>query len=653
MGANTGIDWDRAPQSAVDVFKYLPRALQIALFAPFPDTWLQKPGLTRLAGVGETALWYCIAPGLLLAMAYRRTLALTVTVMFAVLFMAVFGFVTPNVGTLYRYRYAYEFILMVVAIGGWATFILKRYGSGDKARLRPEPTPDISLPLGEDEVSAPGAMKGKLLGAAAAVSTLTLIGSLGLFARDLLMVHWLGAGSEMDSFILGIMIPMFFVSVLSIPAGAALVPVFSALRNTGEPKALASAVSMIALMISALLAVVVILLYFSAPYLLTLLGVQYSHESLTAIREIMNIYLLILLLSGLVVNANAVLNTVGATVFPALAQLIVPVMVLLALLMFGAAYGVYAAAYGMLAGQIANLLLLVYGLWKWKILPALKYHPTFTPDKFPFHQYSILASTALLTALLSPLANALAANLQTGSVAVIGLGTKVVLLLTGAIGMGMTAVLLPYFSGLAAKFHHQQARSDLSFFLLLVTLLSVPLALLLTVLADPVTRMVFANSALTEDNIQSLVRVIQYGVVQLPFFTCGLVATRYITAYQRTGVILLSSLAGLVVALALGIFFMRHIGVGGIALGMTLAMAVSAMILVAHANYLKHLPVTDSIFIVFNWVVFLTLFICLHYGLYVGAAISGGAYVLLVAGNWRAIVADSYSSRPRFLRRPG
>ena len=648
VGAGSVIDADRAPQTSAETFLYLPRAVQIALFAPFPNTWLQKPSLTRLISVFETVLWYCIAPGLLFALYYRRSLALTVTLLFAMFFLTVFSFVTPNVGTLYRYRYAYEFMLMVIAIGGWVQFFLNHPG---KKLLRTAETTTTTMALESDEGNNPvqhSSTKRNLISAAATISLLTLIGALGFFARDLLMIRWLGASNEMDSFFLGAIFPMFFVSVLSIPAGTAMTPVFSALLNTSDRLVQAKVIGSAVLLLSLLLALVSILLHFLAPYLFSVLNWHYTDEKMASIFEIMNVYLIILLLSGLVVTANAVLNTGGISLFPAAAQLVVPVVAVLALLIFGSAYGIYAAAYGMLVGQIANLVLVIYALRRWGTLPVFQQGMSTAFQKLPYRQYFILISVALSTALYLPVANVLAANLPSGSVAIINLGSKVVLLITGVIGIGMTTVLLPYFSSLAAKFHHHQAKSDLSFFLLFVTLLSVPAALVLAVLANSVTVAVFANSALSEADIQNVVRVIQYGVIQLPFFTCGLVAIKFITAYQRTWIILLSSLVGLVLTVVLGVILAELFGVGGISMAMTLSMAASAAILVVYANYLKHLPLSDSVFIVFNWILFITLFICLHYRVYVGAVISGSAYLLLVAGNWHAMIVHAYGGKMPF-----
>ena len=638
VGAGSLIDADVAPRSVPETILYLPRALQIALFAPFPDTWLQKRSVPRLIAVAETVVWYLIAPGLLFALYYRRSLALTVTLLFALYFLTVLSYVTPNVGTLYRYRYAYKFLLIVVAAGGWIRFFLDRWDKKGKRRLEARAADEPIVIATSSDANAHHFAKKSLISAAGVVSLLTLVGSLGFFARDFFMIRWFGVGSEMDIFFLGAMIPMFFVSVCVIPAGTALIPMYSAIQRSANPAASASLVGSVLVYLSLFLLIISALLYFLSPYLFALLNWQYSSEKLAAIHKVMNIYLLILVLGGLVIIANAVLNAEGRLVFPAAAHLIVPVAVLLALLLFGEAYGIYAAVYGMLAGQLGNLALVAYALRRYGILSSFRPNLVFSLRDLPLNPYTLLMAAALSTALFVPVANAIAANLASGSVAIIGLGMKVVLLITGVIGIGMTTVLLPYFARLVASFHHQQAQSDLSFFLLFVTLLSVPAALVMVVIVEPMTRLVFANGALTETDILALIRVIQYGVIQLPFFTCGLVAIKYITAYQRLGIILFSSFVGLILTILLGMMFAKFIGVSGISLATTLSMAVSTAILIVYANHLKHLPISDSVFIVINWALFLTLFLCFHYRVYIGVIISVVVYLLLIAGNWHALI---------------
>ncbi len=635
VNANTLVDADDQPNSVGSILAYLPRALQVGVFAPFPNTWLQKLSLPKLGVIAETIIWYIVAPGILLTLLYRRSVQLTITLLFALFFITVFSFVGPNIGTLYRARYAYEFLLILIGIAGWLTFLARQFNKPS--------TKVITAPkIGNAEptitqTSTDG--KKVVIRSALMVSALTLICSLGFFARDFLMTRWFGMGSEMDSFVLGTMMPMLLVTVFAIPAGAAIIPAYTSMRHN-NPESANHLLFSASIAISALLAALAVALFALLPQLFILLNWHYSVAELSAISDITHIYLIILWVGGLTILGNAALTAVGKITFPTMAQLVVPTIAFAALILFGTEHGIYPVAYAMLMGVIANLMLVIYALNRHQLLPTYLSYRFTTLNQLPIQQYIFLVITALSSALLIPIANALAATLVIGSVAIISLGIKVMLLITGVIGIGINTVLLPYFSKLIAKLEHSQAKSDFAFFLLLLTLLSIPATLLLTFLVEPTINILFAHSKLTEQDLISLSKVIEYAVIQLPFFASALVATKYISAHQRSSIIMISALFGLIVTIVVGSVLSKTIGVAGISLAMTLASAISASTLVLYTNHLRHLSIMDSIFIAFNWMMFLTLFLFIHYQLYVGLFITAIAYVVLVAGNWYALINE-------------
>lgn len=630
--ATTLVDAEYKPNSIGTTLAYLPRALLVGAFAPFPNTWLQKLSLPKLSVIGETLIWYIIAPGILLALLYRRSIQLTITLLFALFFITVFSFVGPNVGTLYRARYAFEFLLILIGIAGWLTFLARQFSTS----IAPTPivtNTDVSA------IAASNAGKKVAIRSAVMVSALTLVGSLGFFARDFLMTRWFGMGSEMDSFVLGTMVPMLLVTVFAIPAGAAIIPIYTSQHHDHPEQANHFLLSAI-IALSGLLAMLALTLYIFLPQLFVLLNWHYSVTEFTVISDITHIYLLILWIGGLTILGNAALTAIGKVTFPTVAQLVVPVVAFIALLLFGTRYSIYPVAYAMLIGAVANLMLVIYALNRNKLLPTRLDYVLTGFNQLPVRQYTFLMITALSSALLIPIANSMAATLTVGSVAIISLGVKVILLITGVLSIGINTVLLPYFSKLIARLEHTQAQSDFAFFLLLLTLLSIPATLLLTFLVEPIVSILFSNSKLTEHDLISLSKVIEYGVIQLPFFACALVASKYIAAHQRSSIIMLAALSGLVVTIIVGSVLSKTIGVAGISLAMTLASAISASILVLYTNHLRHFSMIDSIFIGFNWMMFLTLFLFMHYQLYIGLFITAIAYVVLVAGNWYALINE-------------
>jgi len=124
--AGSNVDNDVCFARPSDVVRYLPRALQIALFAPFPDMWLGK-GVSagaramRLMSGAEMLLAYLLLPGILVAAWRARGRRRYVLIILAVVvpIILLLAATIPNIGTLYRMRYGYLQILVGLGMIGW------------------------------------------------------------------------------------------------------------------------------------------------------------------------------------------------------------------------------------------------------------------------------------------------------------------------------------------------------------------------------------------------------------------------------------------------------------------------------------------------------------------------------------------------------
>lgn len=589
--------------------------------------------MTRVLATLEMFICYLLFPGLLLSLFYfRRNPQFWLVIAVAVFFLTILSFVTPNVGSLYRYRYAYEFLLLLVALVGWVQLFrnyLAKVNSNFSGTEKKEGAP----------VEAPQIKKLRMLASATMVSVLTLAGYLGFFARDVMMVRWFGAGSEMDAFLLGTMIPMFLVALVAMPAGTAAMPVYAKLRGSSAPLQASRFINAVMLSLVGVVGIFSICLYLMGPALFALIGKSMSAEKLAAVSSVMNIYLIIMVLGSLIIMANTVLNAMERIVYPAVAQMVVPVIVIFSILVYGEEHGIYAAIYGMLVGQLVNFGMVVRVLWRENLLDSLRLEINDTIKLFPAKQYSVLMAAALAAAIAVPTANILAADMPEGSVTIIGLGMKVILLITGVVGMGLTTVLLPHFSILAADGHHEKARMDLSLFLLLATFVTVPVALALRMLVGPVAAALMSGGAMNTEGVIELIRTVQYGVAQLPFFVCGLIVTKYVTALQRSGAILGASVASLALMLFLGKEFSQTMGVSGIALAISIGMAASAICLLWYASWTGHVPRSYAGLMMLNWMVFVAMYIGLHFHYLFELAMSMVFFVLINIKGWSSVVA--------------
>jgi len=126
----SNIDSDVQINSTADLVRYLPRAALIGFFAPFPNMWFTSGNSVgsagRLLGGLESLAMYAVEGlaflGLWLG---RRRLSVWLLFSVAATGMIALGLVVVNVGALYRLRYVFLILLIILAAEG-AAHILDR-----------------------------------------------------------------------------------------------------------------------------------------------------------------------------------------------------------------------------------------------------------------------------------------------------------------------------------------------------------------------------------------------------------------------------------------------------------------------------------------------------------------------------------------------
>jgi hypothetical protein len=116
-----------------DILRYLPRAAAIGFFAPFPNMWLtsgkQVGSAGRLLSGIETLAMYAIEGLAIIGLWHeRRRVSVWLLVTTATIGVIALGLIVVNVGALYRLRYAFLILIIIVAAGGISQ-LLGRYNS--------------------------------------------------------------------------------------------------------------------------------------------------------------------------------------------------------------------------------------------------------------------------------------------------------------------------------------------------------------------------------------------------------------------------------------------------------------------------------------------------------------------------------------------
>lgn len=127
-GSGSNIDIEFQLVTTVDLVHYIPRATTIGLFAPFPNMWFEDGSIgfsARLLSGLETLTMYSLMVFAVIGIwRERRRLAIWHLLVVVLVGAVVLGLTVSNVGALYRIRYSYWILLVVLGVGGFWEVVL-------------------------------------------------------------------------------------------------------------------------------------------------------------------------------------------------------------------------------------------------------------------------------------------------------------------------------------------------------------------------------------------------------------------------------------------------------------------------------------------------------------------------------------------------
>lgn len=119
--SNSMIDVNNKPSSFVELLKYSPRALQVAIFSPFPNKWFKSKNFVNFFSSLEMLFYYAAYFGLFfLPFRNSRNCSVLMCCIFAIIPLTIIGLTIPNIGSIFRVRYPFVMIFVMLGICGWA-----------------------------------------------------------------------------------------------------------------------------------------------------------------------------------------------------------------------------------------------------------------------------------------------------------------------------------------------------------------------------------------------------------------------------------------------------------------------------------------------------------------------------------------------------
>jgi putative peptidoglycan lipid II flippase len=604
VGAGSEVDGNHLPDTSWSALAYLPRALIVGLFTPFPNTWGERVTLPRLIGAMETAFWYLVCLGVAVTLVRHRSRKLLAGAIVCAVLITILAYIHPNIGTLYRQRYGFWHFFMLIGFIGWASLLRSHLTPGTSSSQIPMNAPasyELSFP---DPLPAD-----RFAGSGAVVMLITLACYLGFFARDLLLTGHLGLGTDLDAFFAAAMIPMFFVSCLAIPLGDAMVLPFVAAQYHPAAARVRLLQGTLGLALCMLVGATCFV-WFSAPWLVTWVLRAATEVGQEEAVSLLRWFAPIIAMSAWTVVGNAALNSLGKPRVAAKAQLAVPVVTLLALVLAPSGHIMAASIGGMLLGTFINaaivsLHLRAHGL---VMLPA---SATFDATAGVRAVYWPLVAAAVLPAALVPMNYAFASSVGAGTVAAWAFASKIVVLFAGLSSVGATAVVLPQMAkAFILRVGDERQRQDANRLIAVGVWCGGVLMIGGALFAEPLVAALLGKQ-LALSQISVLADIVRIGLMQIPVVIVGALANKLAIASGRTSRVLYSAIVGFSGNILVNLTLVPALGVTGVAVGALVGSMLSVVAVLAGAYRQIGLSPRDVMIAVAGWLAWVAVCVAL------------------------------------------
>jgi putative peptidoglycan lipid II flippase len=397
--------------------------------------------------------------------------------------------------------------------------------------------------------------------------------------REMVIARQFGTSADLDAYLAAFRLPdLFFALMAGGALGSAFIPVFADyLAGEDEPRAwrLASAIINWVLLLLSGASVLAALI---APTLVAYLiapGFSPAQQALTV--QLMRWMLVSTVIFGVSGVVMGILNTRQHFLLPALAPVIYNIAIIAGAWFLGPTIGVHGAVLGVVVGAAGHLLLQVPGLWHHGMRFTFRLAPH---DPGVREVGRLMAPRALGQAAveLNHLVNVtLASTLSAGSISALNYGRLMMLLPQGVIAQSVAIAAFPTFSALAARGQQAELRHILTTTLRGVLYLTLPAAVGLIWLREPLIRAIFEGGEFDAWSTQATAWALIFYALGLVSHALVEIVTRAFYALHDTrtpvAVGITAMLANIALSVGLMAFF-RELGWmphGGLALANSLA----------------------------------------------------------------------------------
>lgn len=388
--------------------------------------------------------------------------------------------------------------------------------------------------------------------------------------KEILVAAKLGTGTELDAFVISVLLPALLGGILASAIRASVVPVLSEFRvrgdRAGAERTLFSVMNVSMLAMVALSLLLIVLRKQFVPILAP------GFDQVTAARAMDLVLYSCPTLIFLCVNSllSSVLNTHEGFVSPIVADSLIPLATALVVMLGFGRWGVASLAIGNLLGTVVSSCFLAIAARRmgFRYRMGIDWRDPMVQKTWRLFAPLLLAST--LASLNTLFDRTMASTLPAGSVSTLEYAQKLNSSIQGILLISLSTAVLPYFSQQVASADFEGLKAALRTSLRLLALLLLPITALIVVLSKPIVVLLFERGSFGPTSSALVSRAFMFYGLGLCVVAAGYMFPRAFNALGQNAVLVKVGIPTVALNVGLNFALMKSLGSPGIALSTTL-----------------------------------------------------------------------------------
>jgi putative peptidoglycan lipid II flippase len=429
-----------------------------------------------------------------------------------------------------------------------------------------------------------GSVNRQIFGAAAIVTGMTLLVRIVSVSKEFIVAWRFGTSNQVDALVIALLLPQFIAHIVAGSFKPAFIPTYISVKEQqGQQQAQKLLSGVIFYLIGFLLLVTILMVAFAPLYLPKIAPgfdfgkIDFTFQLLLAVSPL-------ILINGILAIYQGVLNSGERFALAAILPIVSPALSII-LLLTCSSWGVFALIVGLVGGQLLQVICLGISLRRNGIRLIPKLSKLDSHLKNVFGLYKASAAAAFLMGSTKLVDQSMASMLAPGSVAALNYGYKLTSVPLGLATVGLSTVVMPYFSKMIAREDWHSVRQTLKHYLKLIWLTTIPLTMMLLIFSVPLVRLLLERGAFTADDTTLVAQIQALYALQIPFFIANVFVVRLITSMRHNHLLTWVSALNLLTNILFNFLFIQWMGVAGIALSTSLVYVICFAVNIVFINH--------------------------------------------------------------------